>query len=188
MTIDRNMTIRWAEHEGDGLQQVVLSPVGEGISMHGMALVSSPQAVAVRFHLTAGADWIVRTLTLERLGFEAMIRLAHDGAGHWTLDGQPAPDLDGALEPDISISPLTNTLPVRRLGLAEGESRDIRTAYVDVDTMRVRADGQRYTCLVPDRYYRYESLDGDFVRDIEFGPDGFVETYPGLFRRVPLGA
>ena len=48
----------------------------------------------------------------------------------------------------------------------------------------VTTDRQRYTCLEPDRRYRYESLDRDFTREIEVDDDGLVVTYPGLFRRV----
>jgi hypothetical protein len=50
--------------------------------------------------------------------------------------------------------------------------------------LAVATDRQRYTCLEPNRRYRYESLDSDFTRDIEVDEDGLVVTYPGLFRRV----
>ena len=56
-------------------------------------------------------------------------RSRHSG---WEVDGVALPDLDEALEVDLSVSPLSNTLPVRRLGLAVGESADITTAYVRV--------------------------------------------------------
>ena len=44
------------------------------------------------------------------------------------------------------------------------------------------ADPQRYTRLA-ERTYRFESLGGGFVRDIEVDEHGLVVTYPGLFRR-----
>jgi hypothetical protein len=34
------------------------------------------------------------------------------------------------------------------------------------------------------RIYRYQSRDSDFEREIEVDHDGFVVTYPGLFRRL----
>jgi hypothetical protein len=46
------------------------------------------------------------------------------------------------------------------------------------------SDRQRYTCLEPLRAYRYESLDSDFVREIQVDQNGLVVTYPGLFRRL----
>lgn len=85
---------------------------------------------------------------------------------------------------DLAVTPFTNTLPIRRLGLRAGESADILAAYVSPPDMSVTASRQRYTCLEPGRLYRYRSLDGDFARDIEVDRDGLVVDYPDLFRRI----
>ena len=94
------------------------------------------------------------------------------------------PGLDGAIDVDISATPFTNTLPIRRLQLAPGDSAEIRTAYIHLPDLEIVRDPQRYTCLEPLRRYRYESLDSDFVREIEVDADGLVVTYPGLFKRL----
>jgi hypothetical protein len=94
------------------------------------------------------------------------------------------PRLAGAIDIDISITPFTNTLPVRRLRLKTGQSEDILAVYIQLPELTVTTDRQRYTCLEPNRRYRYESLDSDFTRDIEVDGHGLVVTYPGLFRRV----
>jgi uncharacterized protein len=184
----RARTIRWVEWSGEGLQEVVLTPSGGGLAIEGRVLESSEGLAGVRFGLAVGSDGIVRRVDVERPGWRDPIRLAHDGRGTWTLDGRHAPELDGAMEPDISVTPLTNSFPVARLGLGEGQSCDIRTAYVDVGERRVFADPQRYTCLTASRVYRYESLDSDFAADIAFDDDGYVDVYPGLFRRVRHGS
>src|SRR3989442_276922 len=92
--------------------------------------------------------------------------------------------LDGALDVDLTATPFTNTLPIRRLGLAAGRTAEILTVYVRVPELSVEADRQRYTCLEPMRRYRFESVDGDFTRDLEEDAHGLVVVYPGLFRRV----
>jgi hypothetical protein len=84
----------------------------------------------------------------------------------------------------LSITPFTNTLPIRRLDVAEGQRADIRAVYFRLPELSVTIDRQRYTCLKRGHQYRYESLDSDFSRDIDIDPDGLVVTYPGLFRRV----
>jgi hypothetical protein len=94
------------------------------------------------------------------------------------------PELDGAIDVDVSATPFTNTLPIRRLDLAEGQSADIRAAYVSLPELTVKIDPQRYTCLERGRRYRYESLDSEFVREIVIDAEGLVVTYPGLFKRV----
>jgi len=85
---------------------------------------------------------------------------------------------------DLSASPFTNTLPVRRCNLAIGESIDIIAAYVAFPELTLTPDPQRYTRLDA-LIYRYESLDSDFTRDIEVDGNGLVVNYPGLFRRLP---
>jgi len=92
--------------------------------------------------------------------------------------------LSDAVDIDLAVSPFTNTLPIRRLRLEEGETADIVTAYISSPGAEVLADPQRYTCLKKNALYRYASLDSDFTRDIEVDEQGLVTLYPGLFRRV----
>ena len=176
------MTIlRWREETGPGIQHIFLRPLDGGLVADGFAIGSDP--FAARFRIEIDRAWRARRVEVALAGGETLL-LEGDGRGCWSVGGQPAPELDGALEPDISITPFTSTFPVRRLGLVRGESAEIRTAYVDVPSLAVSADPQRYTCLEDGRLYLYESLDSDFRREVSFGPDGFVATYPGLFRRL----
>src|SRR5690606_26932777 len=103
-------------------------------------------------------------------------------AGSWSLAGEPHPDLADAVDVDLSFSPFTNTLPIRRLALDVGDSAEIVTAYVEAETLAVTPDPQRYTRLTEDRYV-YESLDSDFRRTITVDTHGLVVDYPGLYRR-----
>jgi hypothetical protein len=113
------------------------------------------------------------------------LSLVSDGAGNWRYgSGEPLPELVGALDVDLTATPFTNTLPIRRLRLKAGESAEIRAAYIRFPDLAVMPDRQRYTCLEAGRLYRYEAVDGDFSRDIEVDDNGLVVTYPGLFRRI----
>jgi len=85
---------------------------------------------------------------------------------------------------DLSATPFTNTLPIRRLKLKAGQSAEIVTVYILVPALTITTDPQRYTCIEPLKRYRYESRDSDFRRDIEVDGRGLVVTYPGLFRRL----
>ena len=49
------------------------------------------------------------------------IDLLADGEDGWTTRGGAAmPELEGCVDVDISATPVTNILPIRRLGLAPG--------------------------------------------------------------------
>ncbi len=177
--------VQWESWDGSGLQHVDIETRPGGLRYSGFVIEAVPQPLAVRFDLITSENHIVRHLTVERLGIDRRIVLEHDGQGAWFEEGRRIAELDGVLEPDISVTPLTNIFPIRRLALAEGAWADIRTAYIDVAAMTVFSDPQRYTCLTPDRLYRYESRDSDFKSDIALGDDGLVDIYPGLFRRRP---
>src|SRR5262249_27476724 len=129
--------------------------------------------------------WRARSIRARLIGVDTGLELASAGPGRWR-DGNGAArlDLDGAIDVDVSATPFTNTLPILRLDLAEGQSADIRAAYVRLPELTVTIDPQRYTCLERGRRYRFESLDSDFVREIDIDDEGLVMTYPGLFRRV----
>jgi hypothetical protein len=119
------------------------------------------------------------------------IHLYTDGAGAWaTAAGEPLPDLAGCLEVDISATPFTNTLPIRRLALQPGESREVPAAYIDVAEATVSRAPQRYTRLETGgdgALYRYEGLLWDFRATLPVDRDGLVTDYPELFRRVWSG-
>ena len=121
-------------------------------------------------------DWVTRRVTVGPLVLE------HDDDG-WRVDGEPRPDLADAVDIDIVLTPFTNTLPIRRHDWEIGQSRDFTMAWVDVPSLEVIPDPQRYT-RIDNRVYRFESLDSDFTRDIQVDADGFVVEYPGLFSRV----
>jgi hypothetical protein len=136
----------------------------------------------IEYAVDLAPDWTFAALVLRSSRGRRLDIARHDGA--WTVDTEPRPDLDEAVDIDLSFSPFTNTLPVRRLSLADGESADIVTAYVEAGSFRVSADPQRYTRLAVDRY-RYESRDSDFVAELTVDADGLVIDYPGLFTRAP---
>jgi hypothetical protein len=100
------------------------------------------------------------------------------------------PDLDGCIDVDISSTPFTNTLPIRRLGLEPGESEELAVTYILVPELLVGAERQRYDCLEAQAeggLYRFEALPSGFTAELPVDADGLVIDYPGLFRRVWSG-
>jgi hypothetical protein len=139
------------------------------------------------------ASYLVETDTSWRTGHVRVdvkgggtLEILSDGAGHWRrADGTALPDLDGCLDPDISMTPFTNTVAIRRLGSRVGAAADIKVAYILVPELTLRAAPQRYTHLSR-QLWRFDGLDIDFTADITVDDDGFVVEYPGLFQRLPL--
>jgi hypothetical protein len=112
---------------------------------------------------------------------------------HWQIEREPDPDLalpvddpavlDGLIDIDLGFSPVTNTLPIRRLEPAIGEAVAVTAAWVRFPELTIEPLPQRYIRLA-ERRYRYESAGGAFVAEIEVDDLGLVTTYEGGWRRL----
>jgi len=131
---------------------------------------------SVRLELAAGR-W--RVTTAEQGNLDAVLSAAgHAGAG---LPGIEDPDLlYGAFDVDLTGSPLTNTLPIRRLGLLKAETgvaHRLSVAWVLVPSLEVVQADQIYTALGDNRVrFATETFSADLLCDDE----GLVVHYPGL--------
>ncbi|MGH7358672.1 MAG: putative glycolipid-binding domain-containing protein [Candidatus Rokuibacteriota bacterium] len=185
--MSRRVVVRWRDWSGDGLEHLVLEERPDGVHADAAILgnVDSGEAFAARYRIDCDGRWRVRRLRLTLLGRDTELELSSDGSGDWADgSGTPRPDLAGTVDVDISATPFTNTLPIRRLTPRAGESETIRVVYVRLPELTVTVERQRYTCLEPGRRYRFESLESGFAREIEVDGDGLVVMYPDLFRRV----
>lgn len=117
-------------------------------------------------------------------------RLTRDGTGDWEVGGdiEAQDDLSGCDDIDIGFTPFTNSLPIRRLGLEQGEKAEVRVAHVVPWDGLVKTARQVYARRTDTGglggTYEYINLDSGFSAQIEVDADGFVLRYPGLFKRV----
>ena len=176
---------RWQDWDGEGLEHLVLDGREYQVLADSFVIGQGEgQPFALAYRIACDEAWRTTNVIVWRVGEAAALELVRDHTGKWRDGEVPLPALDGATDVDITCTPFTNTLPIRRLGLAAGQSADIAVAYIDVPSLTVTADPQRYTCLEQMHRYRFESLDSDFVREIEVDEHGLVVNYPGLFKRV----
>jgi len=183
----------WVSEDEPGIEDVLIThepTKGTGFSSAIVRLWEG-QPLRMQYTLSCDAQWHVRELAAasysEVIG-ERTIRLYADGAGNWRDEkDQPLAALQGCIDVDIMVTPLTNTLPIRRLQLAPGESREISVVYIAAPDLSIRPFWQRYTRLDDvdgGQHYRYESLESGFTADLPVDDDGFVVDYPGIWRRV----
>lgn len=177
--------VRWRHLASGGLEHCRIAWDADGVVAEGV-VVSAEEGVpfALRYLVACDGRWRVRGVAAALVGEEREVRLRADGEGSWR-DGEdrPLPALDGCADADLGTTPLTNTLPVRRLELAEGQTAEIRVAFVDVPSLDVFAVTQRYTRLDSLRY-RYEGYPEGFSAQVEVDADGLVTRYEGLFERA----
>jgi hypothetical protein len=181
---DKSLRWIWQPDLGEGAELFAFRTVPGGYEARGDVVATLDGApLNACYRVEADAEWRTRRVLVE-LNDGARVEMLSDGAGHWRReDGAPLPELDGCIDPDISMTPFTNTLPIRRLGLGIGDTAEIGVAYVLVPELSLRAAPQRYTRL-GDRLWRFESLDSGFTADLTVDAEGLVVDYPGLFRRT----
>jgi hypothetical protein len=185
--------VMWSPWTGSGLEHLHLLQEQEGMLADGLILgVEEQVPFRVHYEIHCDPQWRLRALHLNVPGDSSpSLHLFTDGEGSWTTEGGEAmPSLNGCLDVDISATPFTNTLPIRRLALQPGSSALLSIAYIAIPQMHIKATQQRYTCLEVTSSggrYLYESLvDGVswFTAELPVDSDGLVLDYPGLFRRV----
>jgi uncharacterized protein len=177
-------TILWQDVDTGALDRCRLETGPDGLLLSGVVLTAAHGTpLDVRYRVEAGPDGLTRRVELELDGGATRRVLLADGAGTWRWDGGPAlPEVAGALDVDLTVTPATNTLPIRRLAALEpGQSADLRMAWVQFPGLEVIPSAQRYQRLAPDRW-RFST--GDFQADLLVDPDGLVLDYGGLFRSL----
>jgi hypothetical protein len=121
---------------------------------------------------------------------KAATSLRPRGKGKWEeFGGREVDRLKGCTDVDLSVSPFTNTIPIRRLNLEVGESAEIDVAYFKLPGFQVNPVRQRYTLLEAtptERTYRYESIDSGYTADLPVDEYGLVIDYPEAWRRVKV--
>jgi hypothetical protein len=182
--------IVWSLLPQPGLEHLHLVDGETEVLADGLVLgIADPALFRLSYQVRAAGDWTVRECQLQ-VGDTSgqLLRLSSDGQGHWTdADGNPYPALDGCRDVDISVTPFTNTLPIRRLALTPGESQELLVAYITVPDLGVRPVRQRYTCLsrtASGGLYRYEGLESGFRADLSVDAHGLVIEYPDIWKRV----
>jgi uncharacterized protein len=183
----------WVPWEGPGLEHLRLVTSDGGVVANGLVIgLEAGRPFRIGYEIRCDGRWRVREVRAAAPDLERpVLELLADGEGRWKRrSGEPVPELDGCIDVDISATPFTNTLPIRRLGLRPGESAEVDVAYVRVPGLLVGPERQRYGCLevrADNGRYRFEALPSGFTAELPVDADGLVIDYPGLFRRAWSG-
>jgi uncharacterized protein len=190
----------WTRTDTAGAEHVAFDD-RRGLTARGVQVAVDPVPYACRYELYTDEAWATARFeaTAEGAGWSRTVRLER-AAGRWRVTTAEQGDLDGALraagrvaapmpgiedadrladayDVDLYASPLTNTLPLRRMGMVDFT---ITAAWVLLPSLAVVASEQSYTVLGDNRV-RYAS--GSFRADLDLDEQQFVVRYPGLAQR-----
>lgn len=178
-------TILWRRLDAPGHESAQLSALGSGWQLAGAAVfLQDGHPCRLDYAVVCDPAWHTTSVRVSGwVGPRAIdLALAVDGERRWWRNGEPCPPVAGCLDVDLSFSPSTNLLPIRRLGLAVGGSAPVRAAWVRVPEWSLEPLAQVYT-RTGEGSYRYESNGGRFRAELDVDATGFVTRYPGLWER-----
>jgi hypothetical protein len=161
--VARKRTVAWAKDEPFGVEFAEIEIRAGCLTAGGVAVGSSPVAYRLDYQLETGAGFVTSRLraTSRGEGWRRELDLSRDRRGAWSIAtqeegavdlpavGGDAISLAEALDCDLGLSPLTNTLPILRHALLRaGGPIDLTMAWVAVPALTVQTDRQRYrTCV-----------------------------------------
>jgi hypothetical protein len=181
--------VRWASEEGEGIEHLAFDASGGAIRVESVVVGQRyGKEYGLCYTVHCDTHWRVTYAAFRVMG-GASFAMHGDGLGHWRDgEGRALDAIEGCIDIDLAATPFTNTLPIRRLGLARGERRPIEVAYIAAPELGATRVAQAYVCIEPDCEYRYEGIFRDFTANLKIDADGLVIDYPTLFRRLPTSA
>ncbi|QJB31284.1 putative glycolipid-binding domain-containing protein [Chitinophaga oryzae] len=140
---------------------------------------------SIQYEIEVTPEWKVSSFHIRRDGLQpTALKLTSDLNGHWfDKDGNHIEAFDDCTDIDISLTPFTNTLPIRRLTFEQGERKLLQMLYIKLPEFELQKLSQYYTKM-EDRLYLYENGDSGFRAELPIDENGIVKDYPGLFTRI----
>lgn len=179
----------WTRRDQVSLEYFQLHQASNDIRLAGTVLTSTDgEPMRLEYTVHCDGSWVTRSarINLTHGAASRELSLIVDDHRRWWSDGKELATVAGCVDVDISLSPSTNTLPIRRLSLAPGDARDVIAAWIRFPELTVEPLPQRYV-RTGDRLYRYASEGGAFTADIEVDELGLVVRYPPAWERVAQG-
>ena len=176
----------WRRIDVVGLKRLELVVEPDGVTATSTVICSDEGGFRLDHHWRLDGGWRALTVTVERWTTQGhgVLRLERAGSG-WRVNGAARPDLDGAEEPDLSVTPFCNTFPIRRTPERAGESLTLDTAFIDGPALTVARSSQRYDRQGPGRLRFVDlGLSRGFEADLVVDNAGLVLSYEHLFERV----
>lgn len=160
-----------------GAERSQVQVTSHGWVLAGLVVASyGGRPLDAQYRVAVDDGWATRSaaVTIDRLTQPKRLQLDRSLDGDWSVNGEPAPELGGCVDVDLGVTPSTNTLPIRRLGLDVGQEREIDVAWVRFPDLRVARVQQRYARIAAD-IWRYSSE--DFIADLVVDEAGAVIRY-----------
>lgn len=179
-------TILWRDRSEPSFEYCSLSQTDDGYRFNGDVILRWEQRpVSIRYQILVNRDWHTQRVevTMKIGARERQFRLHVDAEQRWWRGTEEIEACRGAFDVDLSFSPATNTLAMRRFALAVGESQTTTTAWVQLPDLSVSPFPQQYTRLSENEYL-FTSLKDDFKAKLVVNDLAVVTDYECLWESI----
>jgi uncharacterized protein len=173
----------WRRIDAPGHDACRLEKNESGWTLRGAAVFRLGDAAAnLSYAVRCDREW--QTLSGRILGVigerPIAYRIAREDSGFWVLNGDSVPDLERLGDLDLSFTPATNLLQIRRVALPVGQAVSLPAAWFNLEAGALTALEQVYERRSElTLYYRAPNVGYEGL--LELAPNGFIRRYPGLW-------
>lgn len=180
-------SILWRRMDPAGYDSCIVLRVSRNWHVRGTAVFSEDQRPCrLNYEIVCDMEW--RTISGLVDGWYGKrpitIELTAVPSLGWRMNGTFVPEVKDCLDLDLSFTPSTNLIPVRRMGLSVGGSSISRAAWLSFPGLRLEPLEQTYYRDGPSSYH-YQTTDG-FSTDLHVNDTGFITSYPGRWEVLAL--
>ncbi len=183
MTGQQVATAQWRALDREGEDKCTLAHADHGWVLLGHARFRDEAGfAALDYVIRCDPAWQTINADIAGLHGERDVKLRLDcDKGHWTLNDVPQPQVGVAHVLDLSFTPATNLLPLRRLSEQAAPRLSMRVAWLRYPDQALEPLDQTYTAggTLDHVLYRGEQT-GSSVH-LQVDTTGFVTLYPGLW-------
>lgn len=166
----------WVGRDPLGVESCEVGRVAGGWSLQGTIVrLFEERPAVISYAIRADASWRTRDVVVDQQlrGKRSSLTLAVRRSG-WFVNGREDLRLAGCVDADLQASPVTNSLPIKRLRLGIGTGLEVTAAWVRFPSLRVEPLRQRYERIGRSRY-AYSS--GSFKAELLTDTFGLVRRY-----------
>src|SRR5262249_11187211 len=141
-------TLVWRLRDEISLEYFSLGRSESGWFLSGTVVAATDDQwpMLVRYRVECNEAWETHAVEVAQsvAGNERTLGLTVNSERRWLANGHEVEALRGCIDVDLGVTPATNTLPIRRLGLRPGESVTIEAAWVRFPALEIVRAAQGY--------------------------------------------
>ncbi len=175
----------WRRLDPPGRDAALLEPSDGGWLLRGAAAFEHDGGSAtVAYQVEVDARWQTRQGLISGLVSDKIIQheIERDVMG-WRLNGVRVEGLEHLVDLDYGFTPATNVLQLSRIALKPGQWAEVPVVWFDLDSASLTELPQRYERRDETSYW-YEAPTVPYQGVLEIAANGFVRSYPDLWRLV----